>query len=101
METLKPTGQPLDVVASQYAQAYKILEGRDINRGTLDAKRHPSMMPQKTVPEVITELLVAKDRDGVSDVYLKDLKGRLGRFEKKFKGLDLPSDGGGDCDIFA
>jgi integrase len=88
METLKPTGQPLDVVASQYAQAYKILEGRDIiEAARFYAKRHPSMMPQKTVPEVIKELLVAKDRDGVSDVYLKDLKGRLGRFEKKFKGL--------------
>ncbi|MEI6194971.1 MAG: site-specific integrase [Verrucomicrobiota bacterium] len=88
LETLKPTGQPLDVVASQYAQAFKILEGGDIiEAARFYAKRHPSMMPQKTVPEVIGELLLAKDRDGVSDVYLKDLKGRLGRFEKKFKGL--------------
>ncbi len=88
METLKPTGQPLDVVASQYAQAYKILEGADIiEAARYYAKRHPSKMPKKTVPEIITELLAAKDRDGVSDVYLKDLKGRLGRFEKQFKGL--------------
>jgi len=29
-ETLKPIGQPLDVVASQYAQAFTILESWDI-----------------------------------------------------------------------
>ena len=88
LETLKPTGQPLDVVASQYAQAFKILEGGDIiEAARFYAKRHPSKMPQKTVPEVVEALLEAKDRDGVSDVYLKDLKGRLGRFEKKFTGL--------------
>ena len=88
LETLKPTGQPLDVAASQYAQAFKILEGRDlVEAAQFYAKRHPSMMPKKTVPEVIEELLLAKGRDGVSEVYLKDLKGRLGRFEKKFKDL--------------
>ncbi len=87
VEALKPTGQPLEVAAIHYAEAFKILEGDSIiEAARYFAKRHPSKMPKKTVPEIVQELLETKEQDGVSDVYLKDLKGRLGRFEKKFTG---------------
>jgi integrase len=86
VEALKPTGQPLEVAAIHYAEAFKILDGDNIiEAARYFAKRHPSKMPQKTVMEVIHELLVTKEQDGVSDVYLKDLRGRLGRFERTFK----------------
>ena len=87
VEALKPTGQPLEVAAIHYAEAFKILEGDSIiEAARYFAKRHPSKMPKKTVPEVVQALLESKEQDGVSDVYMKDLKGRLGRFEQKFKG---------------
>lgn len=87
VEALKPTGQPLEVAAIHYAEAFKILEGDSIiEAARYFAKRHPSKMPKKTVPEVVQTLLESKEQDGVSDVYMKDLKGRLGRFEEKFKG---------------
>jgi integrase len=87
IEALKPTGQPLEVATIQYAEAFKILEGDNvIEAACYFAKRHPSRMPQKTVPEVVQELLATKEQDGVSHVYMKDLRGRLGRFECKFKG---------------
>lgn len=87
VEALKPTGQPLEVAAIHYAEAFKILEGDSlIEAARYYAKRHPSKMPKKTVPEVVKALLESKEQDGVSDVYLKDLKGRLGRFKQKFTG---------------
>ena len=36
----------------------------------------------KTVPEVVNELLIAKEQDGRSKPYLRDLKARLGVFER-------------------
>jgi integrase len=86
IEALKITGLPLEVAAIHFAEAFKILEGDNIiEAARYFAKRHPSRMPQKTVPEIVQEFLETKDRDGVSDVYMKDLRSRLGRFERKFK----------------
>ena len=100
MEILKFTGLPLEVVAMRFAEAFKILDGRDIvEAARFFAKRHPSMMPQKTVPEVVKDLLEAKEQDGVSDVYLKDLKSRLGRFKKTFTGKIMLVTGG-EIEVF-
>jgi hypothetical protein len=49
-------------------------------------KFHHSNLPKKTVPEVIDELIESKEADRLSDVYLKDLKGRLGKFKAAFTG---------------
>ena len=43
-------------------------------------------MPRKTVSEIFTEFLIAKQADGVSAVYLKDLKFRVGKFAEAFQG---------------
>lgn len=47
-------------------------------------KRHPSGLPQKTVKEVMDELILSKEGAGKSDVYIKDLKSRLGAFATNF-----------------
>jgi integrase len=87
MEALKPTGVPLEMAVMYFAEAFKILEGASLIEAVrFFKKHHPSFMPKKTVPDVVKELLEAKEQDGVSDVYLKDLRGRLGRFEKKVPG---------------
>ncbi len=88
VEALRPTGVPLEMAAIQFAEAHKLLEGASLLEAVeFYREHHPRNVKKKTVPEVVNELLLAKHADGVSDVYIKDLKGRLGRFAEKFKGL--------------
>ncbi|MGA2246701.1 MAG: hypothetical protein ABSH48_17045, partial [Verrucomicrobiota bacterium] len=47
-------------------------------------KRHPIGLPAKTVRDVVNELIDSKTSAGKSDVYIKDLTGRLGTFADKF-----------------
>ncbi|MBI1178405.1 tyrosine-type recombinase/integrase [bacterium] len=88
MAALQPAGIPLEIAAIDYAEAIKILEGSAsvVEAARYFAKLHPSRMPRKTVSDVVTELLDAKEADGVSDVYLKDLRSRLTKVGEKFPG---------------
>ena len=95
-EAIKDTGLPLEMVAIRFADADRLVK----NAGITDAsfsdiiefyiKQHPRNLPKKAVPQVVEELLNAKDADGMSDVYLKDLRLRLERFAKKFPGPIFP-----------
>ncbi len=83
---LAPTNIPLEMAAIEFAEAVKLLKGGSVLEAVRDyVKRHPSNRPQRTVSQVVTELLAAKRADGLSAVYLKDLDGRLGRFARSFK----------------
>ena len=87
VQAIKLTAVPLEMAAIHFAEAFAILKGASLlDAARFYAKHHPSNLPKKSVPEVVAELIEAKDADGVSDVYLKDLRGRLGRFQKAFKG---------------
>jgi integrase len=46
--------------------------------------RHPAGLPVKTVKEVVDELLAAKSNIGRADVYIKDIRSRLGHFARDF-----------------
>jgi integrase len=86
-EALKPTGVPLEMAAIYFAEMHRILGGRNpVEAARFFVKHHPTDLPQKNVPEVVDELIEAKEADRLSDVYLKDLKGRLGRFRDVVKG---------------
>lgn len=81
-----PLGKDLVVVVSEYAEAYSKLGGRSLIEAVNDfVRRHPTTRPRKTVSDVLAELIAAKTADGVSDVYLKDLRFRLGQFGKSFQ----------------
>jgi integrase len=88
LDTLKLTGKSLPLVAAEYAEAWNLLK----NKGTLaDAARYfvrhqARSIPQKTVPEIVTEMLEAKKTDGLSELYLKDLRWRLKPFAEAFGG---------------
>jgi hypothetical protein len=87
LEALKPTGVPLEMAAIYFAEMHQILGGRNpVEAARFFVKHHPTNAPQKVVPKVVDELIEAKEADRLSDVYLKDLKGRLGRFKEKVKG---------------
>ncbi|MBI3415069.1 MAG: site-specific integrase [Verrucomicrobia bacterium] len=85
VEALKPTGVPLEMAALQFAEAVKILDGTSLLEAARHfAKQQPNKLPRKMVAEVVRELLQAKAADGLSHVYLKDLRSRLGRFQEAF-----------------
>jgi integrase len=84
---LKPTGVPLEMAVMRYVEMWKIVgDANPVEVGEFFKKFHPSNMPAKSVAEVVDELIEAKEADRCSDVYIKDLKGRLGKFKAAFAG---------------
>jgi integrase len=84
-ETLKPAGTPLPLAASEYAKAWEILGGGSlVEAARYYAKKHPTKMPRKTVPEVVAEFIDAKRKAGKSDEYIGDLTYRCGKFASAF-----------------
>jgi hypothetical protein len=87
IEALKPLGVPLEMAVMQFAEAVKLLEGASlVEAARYYAKHQPHKVPRKTVGDVIDELITAKQADRLSDVYIRDLRGRLKRFRQKFSG---------------
>ena len=85
MDLLKPTGKALELAAAEYAEASEKLGRHALSEAVnFFLKHNPASLPRRTVREVCDELLTAKTADGVSAVYLKDLRCRLGRFADAF-----------------
>ena len=85
--TRKGIKLPLDIVASHYGEAVKII-GEDlvIEAARQYAKRHPAKMPQKTVAQVVEDFIEEKRKQGKSLRYTEDLVYRLGQFKDFSKG---------------
>ena len=88
LAVLKPTGQSVDSVAEQYAEAAKVLNGSGsvVEAARFFAKHHPAALPRKTVKEIYEEFLEAKKSDSASIRYRHDIQSRLGRLSKHFDG---------------
>jgi len=87
IEVLKPTGVPLEMAAMQFAEMHKLLNGESpLEAARFFVKKNPHRLPKKLVPDIVKEMVEAKEADKLSGVYVKDLKGRLGRFAEKFPG---------------
>ena len=86
VEALKPTGVPLELAALQFAGIHQLLDGAGSVRAAVEffLKKHPGAMPRNPVPLVADELIAIREGDGMSAVYLKDLRCRLGRFAAEF-----------------
>ncbi|MGZ4973442.1 MAG: tyrosine-type recombinase/integrase [Limisphaerales bacterium] len=86
IDALKATGVPLEVAAVQFAQAFMKLNGKAtlLEAAEFYVKRNPNTSPT-LVSQVIKELLEAKEADGMSDVYVQDLRSRLKRVGGYFK----------------
>jgi integrase len=88
VEALKPTGTPLEMAAMQFAETWQRLGGVSLlEAANFYLKHHPQGLPRKTVAEVLEEMLAAKQADGASAVYLRDLRGRLERFRDAVGGM--------------
>jgi integrase len=76
----------LNEAMSDYVPAVKRLPENTSVKEVVDfyVKRHPIGLPPKTVREVVDELIDSKIKSGKSDVYIKDLRLRLGQFAAAF-----------------
>jgi integrase len=86
VELLRPIATRIDVAASEYAEARKVLgaSGSVLEAARFYAKHHPTSLPRKKVRTVLDELLAAKRADHKSARYVSDLDNRLEKFASAF-----------------
>lgn len=84
-ELLRPHEITLDLVAHQFVEATKILQGFSlIEAARYFIQRQSQKFTPKPVPEIVAELVEDRQRAGRSKPYIRDLRTRLGSFGKKF-----------------
>jgi integrase len=91
LEAVREFGSPLDAVAIEYSEARKLLDGVPlVDAARFYARYHGHGIKRKPVADAVREMIEAKKIGGVSDVYLNDLRYRLGAFADSFQ-CDLVS----------
>src|SRR5215469_2051088 len=82
-DAVKDFALPLDAVAIEYSEARKLLDGVPlVDAARFYARHHGKAIKHKSVALAVDEMIAAKDRKGVSDVYLADLRYRLRVFKE-------------------
>ena len=85
LDAVKDYGVPLDAVALEYSGARKLLDGVSLgDAARFYARHHGKEIKRKPVAEAVEEMIAAKRLGGVSEVYLNDLRYRLGVFGERF-----------------
>jgi integrase len=87
-DTIKASGSslPIHAVAHEYARAREILGGDKIVEAARYFKKHVDVdLPQVTVAEAVEKFRAAKQAEGMSAMYLKDIRTLLGDFAKDFQ----------------
>jgi integrase len=89
LDALGPTGKRLEIAAAEYADAIKTLNGSGSLGDAISfyVRHHPKEVRQKLVAELVSEMIAAKQADGASQLYLKDLRLRLAQFAGRFNGF--------------
>jgi len=87
VELLRPLNLSLNTAVKEYVRAAQQLPQGATLREAVDffIRRNPASLPQRTVRQVVDELIDQKTKGARSDVYLKDLTGRLGKFADAFQ----------------
>lgn len=86
LDAISATGLALDAVAIDYAAAHKLLEGHSVTTAArFYMRHHGDGIKPKLVSEAVDEMIDDKRASGLSDVYLADLRYRLGSFSDRFK----------------
>jgi integrase len=77
----------LNLAVTDYVAAMKRLPVSTSLKEAVDfyLKRHHIGLPQKSVQEVVDELVDVKERAGKSEIYTKELRRRLGKFAQAFQ----------------
>jgi integrase len=85
LDAIKEFNLPLDTVANEYKQARNLLDAVPlIDAARFYARHHGKGIKRKSVAAGVDEMIARKTDKGVSDVYLRDLRYRLGQFAQAF-----------------
>jgi integrase len=85
LEAVREFGSPLDAVAIEYSEARKLLDGVPlVDAARFYARHHGHGIKRKSVADAVDAMIAAKTAEGVSAVYLADLRYRLGVFAEAF-----------------
>lgn len=80
------TGLALHSVAHEFARAYNILGGANIVEAARYWKKHVAAdLARVTAAEAVERFREAKEHEGMSAMYLKDIRGLLGDFANDFQ----------------
>jgi integrase len=84
---LRPLDVPLSVAVLEYVSAVKSLPDGATLKEAVDffKKRNPASLEKRTVRQVVDEMLATKRAAKLSEVHLRDLDSRLGRFADAFQ----------------
>ncbi|MGE3308466.1 MAG: tyrosine-type recombinase/integrase [Limisphaerales bacterium] len=78
LETVRPTGIPVEVAVAQFAEAHAILGGRSVVDAARDfARRHRLDLPAVPVADAVAAFVEDRAKAGASKRYLQDLRTRL------------------------
>src|SRR4029453_16778299 len=85
LDAVREFDLPLDAVAIEYQEARKLLDGVPlIDAARFYSRHHGRGIKRKSVADAVDGLIAAKTAKGVSQVYLADLRYRLGVFKAAF-----------------
>ena len=85
LEAVKQFDVPLDAAAIEYSEARRLLDGVPLmDAARFYARHHQRGIKRKAVTDAVNGMIAAKKAKGVSDVYLCDLRYRLGVFKEAF-----------------
>lgn len=81
----KPDAE-LNLAVADYVAAVRRLPENTSLKEVIDfyLKRHPIGLPPKTVRQIVDELIESKRKSGKSDIYIRELNRRLGKFADTF-----------------
>jgi integrase len=84
---LGPHRIPVHVVADEYARALEKLNNAGTLHQAVEYFVRNTARPEleRTVLEVVEEMVRVKERNGLSQRYIEDVRNRLGRFAKDFR----------------
>ena len=85
LELLRPLGIPLHGAVEEYVAARSHLAGESLLSAVKEHSRRRHHVIDKRVPEIVEELLAAKQRDGLSQRYIQTLRSHLNRFASAFQ----------------
>ena len=84
-DAVKQFDLPLDAAAIEYSEARKLLNGVPlVDAARFYARHHQHGINRKAIADAVEEMIARKTDKGVSDVYLRDLRYRLGVFKEAF-----------------
>ncbi len=85
LEAVREHSVTLDAAAREYSEARRHLDGVSlVDAAKFYARHHGRGIKRKPIPEAVDEMIATKKASGLSELYLSDLRYRLGAFKSAF-----------------